>query len=240
MSKSTLLKRAPESAFVPQDDDAIKRIAASMKDHGFNPMFPILVKTNPETGKDEIIDGWHRYLAARDAEVEPEFKNIENSNLGGLSIFDYCAMANLTRRQLASTKYCLSVLKLAKLSNGDKQPSVDDQIMLLMKHTQASPSTCAKAVKMVGVLTENELAAVLENKMTIAAAEAKMKEKTGSKASGTRAPTQSPPMLDSLRTANMVQCKALEKISWVETWRRAVDHYHEHVQSKHRQASESA
>lgn len=239
MSKSTLLKRAPESAFVPQDDDAIKRIAASMKDHGFNPMFPILVRTNSETGKDEIIDGWHRYLASYDANVEPIFMNIVDSDLGGLNIFDYCAMANLTRRQLASTKYCLSVLKLAKLADGEKQSSVDDQIMLLMKHTQASPSTCAKAVKMVGVLTENELASVLENKMTIAAAEAKMKEKTGSKASGTRAPRQSPPILDSLRTANMVQCQALEKISWVETWRRAVDHYHEHVQSKHKQANKS-
>ena len=46
-----------------------------MKENGFDRDFPILIK-----GNDGIVDGWHRYEAAKLAGVEPVFEEFDGDD----------------------------------------------------------------------------------------------------------------------------------------------------------------
>ena len=59
MGTTTELSRFHKSSFYPISKEAIQSIAANMREHGFDPDFPILVKDGA------IVDGYHRYEAAQ-------------------------------------------------------------------------------------------------------------------------------------------------------------------------------
>lgn len=61
---STLFRTSDEKA-------AVERIGESMYRYGFDPSHPIVLVL--EHDQWQILDGWHRYLAAKSAGVEPVF-----------------------------------------------------------------------------------------------------------------------------------------------------------------------
>ena len=86
-----VMKRYSNSNVYPISQTAIDSIAANMKEHGFDPDFPIIVKDG------EIVDGWHRYEAAKQAGVEPEFREFVGS---AEDVLHYILRANGDRRHL--------------------------------------------------------------------------------------------------------------------------------------------
>ena len=68
----TQMLRHGNTSIYPTSQEAIDSIAANMAQNGFDPDFPIL--TMEVDGEREIIDGWHRYQAALQAGVEPQFR----------------------------------------------------------------------------------------------------------------------------------------------------------------------
>ena len=66
MTEAVEFARHPESEIFPRmSAEEYQALIQSMKDHGFDPAFPIVLFDNA------IIDGWHRYQAAKEAGVKP-------------------------------------------------------------------------------------------------------------------------------------------------------------------------
>ncbi len=65
------LTRHPVSAEFPDLDDAtFTAMVEDMRENGYDADNPILVLN------DEVVAGWHRYMAAREAGVEPSYKDL--------------------------------------------------------------------------------------------------------------------------------------------------------------------
>lgn len=57
----------------PFDKGLLTALIANMKAHGFDPRFPVIV------WHEQILDGRHRYEAAKSAKVEPVFEEFEGT-----------------------------------------------------------------------------------------------------------------------------------------------------------------
>ena len=96
-------KRHPQSELFPSmTTEEFAGLVQSMKDHGFDKNFPIM------TFEDQIVDGWHRYLAALKASVMPEFRvwRGTKSKLQAFVIY-----ANSTRRHLSKAAHAAALIK---------------------------------------------------------------------------------------------------------------------------------
>ena len=85
------MERYSNSSIYPISEDAIESIATNMRINGFDPDFPIVVRSG------EIIDGWHRYQASQRAGVEPQFREFAGDDN---EVLRYVLRANGDRRHL--------------------------------------------------------------------------------------------------------------------------------------------
>lgn len=222
------LTRSKFSAFVPVDESAIRVIVEDMKEHGYDPSFPIIVETNEETGNDEIVDGWHRYQACLRADVEPVTVNLKDLPSIQEDLIEYVTRANLIRRQLKNIPHCLAILQ-----NATHLRDKNDRIDFVRKFTGASVSTINKAIRMKDNLPAKTIKGLLSGAISVGDAEKILKQRLGSAASGTRALRAAPPTQSLRRLSMMEQCQKLEGITWQKVWEEAIDHYHAFVMQKH-------
>jgi hypothetical protein len=75
------------------EGEAFKALVASIKAQGFLPQHPIYVY------QDKLLEGWTRHRAAKEAKVEPVYKEFEGDDAAALAFV--CA-SNSIRRHLTS------------------------------------------------------------------------------------------------------------------------------------------
>ena len=99
-------KRHPRSAIYPEIvGPEFDKLVVSMQDNGFDPEFPILLFA------DQIVDGWNRYRAAREAGVEPVFKHWQGAFN---ELLPFVIRANSTRRHLSKAAEAQALIKAAQ------------------------------------------------------------------------------------------------------------------------------
>ena len=97
------LGRHPESEIFPKmNSEEFQSLVASMKDHGFDDAFPIVVY------EDAIVDGWHRYQAALEAGVLPSFREWSGDTK---SVRDFVIYANSTRRHMSKAAHAQALVR---------------------------------------------------------------------------------------------------------------------------------
>ena len=95
-------QRHPESEiFPPMAPEEFKALVQSMRANGFDAAFPIILF------EGMIVDGWHRYNAARQAGVEPVFRDWGGTE-GALR--DFIIYANSTRRHLSKAAHAQALI----------------------------------------------------------------------------------------------------------------------------------
>ena len=97
------MKRYSNSSVYPISESAIESIAVNMRENGFDPNYPILVKDGG------IVDGWHRYQAALRAEVEPVFLDFDGDDNDTLL---HIIRANGDRRHLNEGQKAAAAVKI--------------------------------------------------------------------------------------------------------------------------------
>jgi protein gp37 len=109
------MKRHPLcELFPPMAQDQFDDLVASMKEHGFDPAFPII------TYEDMILDGANRWRAAEKVGVRPVLRAYE-----GDSPLRFVVAANLNRRHLDESQRALIGAKLATLKGGQNKAFPD-------------------------------------------------------------------------------------------------------------------
>ena len=97
------LGRHPESEIFPRmSPNEFQSLVASMKVHGFDGAFPIFVHD------DAIVDGWHRYKAAKEAGVDPVFQEWKGD---GTDVRDFVIYANSTRRHMSKAAHAQALVR---------------------------------------------------------------------------------------------------------------------------------
>ena len=94
-------ERHPLSYAFPKDQKLIERLAASMREEGFDPTFPVIVY------EGQVLDGFHRYSAAKLAGIEPIIKEFDGDEKEAVRFIN---RANSERRQLAKGAQAKAVL----------------------------------------------------------------------------------------------------------------------------------
>ena len=95
--------RHPQSELFPaMTTEGFGALVESMKAHGFDKSFPILLFEN------QIVDGWHRYLAAKKAGVTPEFRVWRGAKAKLQALVLY---ANSTKRHLSKATHAAVLVK---------------------------------------------------------------------------------------------------------------------------------
>ena len=111
MSEAIEFARHPESEIFPRmSAEEYQALVKSMKDHGFDPAFPIVLFENA------IIDGWHRYQAANEAGVKPVTRAWRGKATG---IRDFVIYANSTRRHMSKAAHAQALVR-ANLGRAEK------------------------------------------------------------------------------------------------------------------------
>ena len=111
MTEAVEFARHPESDIFPRmSAEEYQALVQSMKDHGFDPAFPIVLFDNA------IIDGWHRYQAANEAGVKPATRVWRGKATG---IRDFVIYANSTRRHMSKASHSAALIR-ANLGRAEK------------------------------------------------------------------------------------------------------------------------
>ena len=195
-------RRHSTSAFIPQDDKAIMSLTESMSRLGFLPQFPIILATDERTDKDAIIDGWHRYQAAKASGVMPEFKNVRDLGLTEeAAIRAYAVAANVSRRQMNSKKAILALLR-----SGLK--GLDEATLMTM--TGASSGTARGGRNFHDLLPRKTQQGIIDGTVSIGDADEMIKKRRGTKNTH-RAPKVAPPALPAVVIGEMEMAQRLEK-----------------------------
>lgn len=99
------LEQHPIGALVPPMTKAeVRDLTKSIKEQGFLPAHPIIVHDG------QILDGWHRYLAANKLKVVPVFKDYVGSDPAG-----FVMSVNLHRRHLTDDQRSVIAGQLASV-----------------------------------------------------------------------------------------------------------------------------
>ena len=120
----TEFKRHPMSEIYPKMNPGdFGLLVESIRDNGFDPAFPIY------TFEGQIIDGWHRYQAAKEVGVDPIIDEWPGSEA---DILGFVVRANGSRRHLTGAARVQALLKVKLLrggapENGGKTPLLNDQ-----------------------------------------------------------------------------------------------------------------
>ena len=115
---TTPMKRYPFSNPYPIDQATIKAIAENMRQNGYDPSFPILIKDGA------IVDGYHRSEAARIAGVLPTYQEVPE-DWTEKDILLYVMRANGDRRHLNEGQKAATAI-LIKRRLGDEIGSVSE------------------------------------------------------------------------------------------------------------------
>ena len=95
--------RHPQSELFPaMTAEEFGALVESMKAHGFDKTYPIM------TFENQIVDGWHRYLAAEKASVTPEFRVWRGSKS---KLQSFVLYANSTKRHLSKARHSAVLVK---------------------------------------------------------------------------------------------------------------------------------
>ena len=95
-------QRHPESQIFPRmSPEEFNALVKSMVDHGFDSAFPIILYENM------IVDGWHRYKAAKAADAGPVFREWSGNEA---RLRDFIIYANSTRRHLSKAAHAQALI----------------------------------------------------------------------------------------------------------------------------------
>ena len=167
------LKRYQHSNVYPIDNAAIIIIAANMREYGFDRNFPILTKD------DGIVDGYHRYQAAKLAGVEPIFEEFDGSPDEALA---YVLRANGDRRHLLEGQKAAAAVSINRKLGKDSKT-----IKELTKSFGLTESTVNRLL----TYSDEELAAIVSGEKTQAEViQAKKKTTPGQSTAYTLTKTQ--------------------------------------------------
>lgn len=72
----------------------------SIKEDGFDPNFPILIRMNSESRESEIVDGSNRFRACQELGVEPMVRDITDELPDTASTLDFVMKRNSARRSI--------------------------------------------------------------------------------------------------------------------------------------------
>ena len=94
----------------------MKALVDSMKTNGYDKAFPIILYDG------QIVDGWHRYEAAKQADVKPVF-----SDWGGTKdkLIDFVVYANSVRRHLSAAAHAQALVKADILRGGKRMTQAE-------------------------------------------------------------------------------------------------------------------
>ena len=133
-------ERHPFSQRYYRNDAAVERVLHSIRLFGYDAERPIRLF------QGKILDGWHRYLAACKANVEPVFKEFEGTEQEAVSLI---FRENVARRTTSMTALCFALLDQNEHGAGLS----DARIMELVG---CKPGTLQKAKRSYGQMTEDE------------------------------------------------------------------------------------
>lgn len=223
--------RHSASAFVPFDKKAVGAIVDSMNRNGFLPQFPILLAPD-SSGSLAVVDGWHRYQAAKEVGVEPVFKKVDEYGLdeNGSQILAYAVAANISRRQMNSKRQVLALMR-----SGLK--GLDEAT--IMKMTGSSSSTVRGGMDYYRHLSPKQQKRVIDETMSTKEADSAVKAKRGT-TNTHRSPKTAPPALSMVLNGQMQLAADLEGVTWMKAWTTAASLWVEQVMQKHGEKGDKA
>ena len=143
------LVRFENSSVYPIDKEAIDSIAANMRENGYDGRFPILVVDG-----DKIVDGYHRYEAAKIAGVEPvveEFVGTEKE------IYELVIRSNGDRRHLLGGQKAAALLLLNRRLGRDAKN---------IKEVMDSAGVKESTINRLSSLSDDDLAGIASGEET--------------------------------------------------------------------------
>lgn len=127
--------------FPPMGDVEYQSLQNGMKENGFDPAHPIILYEN------QILEGNHRYTAAKATKTEPVFKDFEKLSFAGSPI-DYVMQENLRRRNLTPSQLSMIGADLVdKMEMAEKLAKEESPANLQAGAKQAKKSTGEKVKK---------------------------------------------------------------------------------------------
>ena len=112
----TEYKRHPMShAFRKMTTAEFNNLVYSMQRNGFEKAHQIVLY------EDQIVDGWHRYTAAKEAGVKPEFRRWIGKKE---KLMDFIILSNSTRRQLSKGAHAQALIE-SKILMGISLEDID-------------------------------------------------------------------------------------------------------------------
>lgn len=154
------MERYEGSNIYPIDNTTIIRIAANMREYGFDRNFPILTKDGG------IVDGYHRYKAAKLAGVEPVVEEFDGSQDDALA---FVLRANGDRRQLNEGQKAAAAVRINRMLGKEIKT-----IKELAKSFGLTESTVNRLLS----YSDEELAAIVSGAKTQAAVQESKKKTT--------------------------------------------------------------
>ena len=88
----TLERHALSTPFAEATEADMHALEESIRQRGFDPRHPIVLY------EGKILDGWHRYLACRQLNIEPQFEDFIGDNAAAL---EFVFSENMARRQMS-------------------------------------------------------------------------------------------------------------------------------------------
>ena len=139
------LKRYEGASYLPISRDAIDEITADMMVNGYDSTQPIIVKG------EHILDGWHRYEAAKRAKVQPVIQKWD----GDPNAFTgMVARKNIFRRHLSPDQKAVALITLCRHEN-QALPEVSETLAMLEGVTKTN-------LEYLRTAPESELTEVME------------------------------------------------------------------------------
>jgi len=92
----------------PTNSEDYQRIVENMRENGFDESLPVILY------EGKVLDGFHRFKAAKELGIEPIFKNFSGSSQEALM---FSIRANLDRRHLSSTQSACAAVDAEPLFN---------------------------------------------------------------------------------------------------------------------------
>ncbi|MCD1413697.1 hypothetical protein IOC51_06560 [Vibrio parahaemolyticus] len=152
------MRFATELEFLPlQSDEELKQLEESIRNSGFNPLFPIV------TFEDEIFDGRNRYLAARAAEVPAVFTECA-SREEALRI----AEQSYLQRVFTVDQKVMAKALFSKIKHGQNQHTTggsDPNLLNLAEQAGASQGKMKKAVSVKNKVESGELSPAIQEQV---------------------------------------------------------------------------
>ena len=110
-----MLRHELSGIFPAMDKHEFDNLCESIKTNGFDNAFPIIIY------EGKIVDGWHRYQAAKKVGADPVIKEWQGQKH---QLRAFVIYANSTRRQLSKSAHVQSIIK-SMVESGIKYEKID-------------------------------------------------------------------------------------------------------------------